>query len=109
MSYSSEYKYGSVLAEFRSRRSCSIVGTSIPSYAGDLVKSGTIGLITAWDPALAGEAMNTVAKLISEGKTVKTGDNLGVPGYENVNVVGDVIYGSAWLDMDPKNIDQYKF
>jgi simple sugar transport system substrate-binding protein len=86
-----------------------IVGTSIPSYAGDLVKSGTIGLITAWDPALAGEAMNTVAKLVSEGKSVKTGDNLGVPGYENVNVVGDVIYGSAWLDMDPKNIDQYKF
>ena len=53
--------------------------------------------------------MDTVAKLVSEGKTVKTGDNLGIPGYENVNVVGKVIYGSAWLDMDAKNVDQYKF
>lgn len=86
-----------------------IVGTSIPSYAGELVKSGTVSLIACWDPALAGEAMDTVAMLVSEGKTVATGANLGIPGYENVNVVGRVIYGSAWLDMDAKNVDEYKF
>jgi simple sugar transport system substrate-binding protein len=85
-----------------------IVGTSIPSYAGDLLKSGTVSLIACWDPALAGEAMDAVAKLVSEGKTVATGANLGIPGYENVTVVGRVIYGSAWLDMDAKNVGEYK-
>lgn len=86
-----------------------VVGTSIPSYAGALLKSGTISLIACWDPALAGEAMNKVAQLISQGKKVTTGTNLGIPGYENVNVVGKVIYGSAWLDMDVKNVDKYNF
>ena len=86
-----------------------IVGTSIPSYAGDLVKAGTVSLITCWDPALAGQGMNAIAKLVTEGKTVTTGTNLGVPGYEKVNVVGKVVYGSAWLDMDASNVDQYNF
>lgn len=86
-----------------------IVGTSIPSYAGDLLKAGTVSLITCWDPALAGEGMNAIAKLVTEGKTVTTGTNLGIPGYENVNVVGKVVYGSAWLDMDASNVDQYNF
>ena len=43
-----------------------IVGTSIPSYAGNLVKSGTVSLITCWDPALAGEAMNKVALMVTK-------------------------------------------
>jgi simple sugar transport system substrate-binding protein len=86
-----------------------IVGTSIPSYAGALMKSGTISMIACWDPALAGEAMNKVALLVSQGKKVSTGDNLGIPGYEKVEVVGKVIYGSAWLDMDVKNVGKYNF
>jgi simple sugar transport system substrate-binding protein len=87
----------------------SIVGTSIPSYAGDLVKSGTVSLVTCWDPALAGEAMNKVALMISQGKKIEDGADLGIEGYNKVHVVGKVIYGSAWLDMDVKNIDQYAF
>lgn len=86
-----------------------IVGTSIPSYAGDLVKAGTVSLITCWDPALAGEAMNAVAKLVLAGKTVTDGMDLGIPGYEKVKLDGTVIYGSAWLDMDAANVDQYDF
>jgi simple sugar transport system substrate-binding protein len=86
-----------------------IVGTSIPSYAGDLLKAGTVSLITCWDPALAGEAMNAVAKLVLAGKTVTSGTDLGIPGYEKVDVIGKVIYGSAWLDMDAANVDKYNF
>ncbi|MDR6102230.1 simple sugar transport system substrate-binding protein [Agrobacterium larrymoorei] len=87
----------------------SIVGTSIPSYAGDLIKAGTVSLITCWDPALAGEAMNKVALLISQGKKITDGMDLGVPGYEKITLSGKVIYGSAWLDMDKSNIDKYDF
>lgn len=86
-----------------------IVGTSIPSYAGALMKSGTISLITAWDPALAGKAMNKVAQIVTSGGKITNGMNLGVPGYEKINLVGKVIYGSAWLDMDVSNLDKYNF
>lgn len=86
-----------------------IVGTSIPSYAGALMKSGTISLITAWDPALAGKAMNKVAQIVLTGGKISNGMDLGIPGYEKVNVVGKVIYGAAWLDMDVSNLDQYNF
>lgn len=86
-----------------------IVGTSIPSYAGDLVKAGVVGLITCWDPALAGKAMNEVALLIKDGKPITDGMDLGVPGYESIVLKGKVIYGSAWLDMDAENVDDYDF
>jgi simple sugar transport system substrate-binding protein len=86
-----------------------IVGTSIPSYAAQLVKSGTISLIACWDPALAGEAMNTVALMVKQGKPITDGMDLGIAGYEKVTLAGKVIYGSAWLDMDVNNIDKYDF
>lgn len=86
-----------------------IVGTSIPSYAASLVNDGTISLITCWDPALAGEAMNEVALMVTQGKTVTEGSDLGIAGYEHVHLVGKVIYGSAWLDMDKANIANYNF
>lgn len=86
-----------------------IVGTSIPSYAAALVKDGTISLIACWDPALAGQAMNKVALMVTQGKTVAEGADLGVAGYEHVHVVEGVIYGAAWLDMDKVNIDKYNF
>lgn len=33
-----------------------VVGTSIVSYAGDLLESGAVDVISAWDPALAAYA-----------------------------------------------------
>jgi simple sugar transport system substrate-binding protein len=86
-----------------------IVGTSIPSYARDLVMAGTVGLITCWDPALAGEAMNKVAMLVKDGTPITDGMDLGIPGYEKITLKGKTIYGSAWLDMDIDNIDEYDF
>jgi simple sugar transport system substrate-binding protein len=86
-----------------------IVGTSIPSYAGKLVHSGTISLVTCWDPSLAGQAMNKVALMLHQGKQVADGADLGIPGYDHIKLIGKVIYGSAWLDMDKSNIDQYNF
>jgi simple sugar transport system substrate-binding protein len=35
--------------------------------------------------------------------------DLGVPGYENIRLDGKVIYGNAWIDMTPENMDQYPF
>lgn len=86
-----------------------VVGTSIPSYAGDLLKSGAISLISCWDPAKAGYAMNKVALMVLQGQKIEDGMDLGVPGYEKIKLVGKVIYGSAWIDITKDNMDQYPF
>lgn len=91
-----------------------VVGTSIPSYAGELLKTGAVDLAMAWDPATAGYAANVVAYKLLKGEEIKDGMDLGVPGYEKIKLIEGVngvpvIYGSAWIKMDAENMDEYPF
>jgi len=91
-----------------------VVGTSIASYAGDLLATGDIDLAMGWDPKLAGKAMCEVLLRVIRGETVETGDDLGIPGYENVTVAPNVnnlqiITGAAWIKMDAQNMADYPF
>jgi simple sugar transport system substrate-binding protein len=86
-----------------------VVGTSLVSLTGNLLKSGAVDTINFWDPKLAGKVIAVIAERLLDGKTVKTGDDLGVEGYKSVVVKGDVIYGSAWVDVTKENMDKYKF
>jgi simple sugar transport system substrate-binding protein len=85
-----------------------VVGTSLPSLTGDLLKSGAVDLISFWDPKLAGEAMCEIAVRLLNGQTVKDGDDLGIEGYHHVSVKGDVVKGAAWINVTKENMDQYK-
>lgn len=87
----------------------SIVGTSLPSVAGPYVETGEIDMISFWDPAKAGYAMNVLAVKALDGETVATGDDLGVEGYNQVRVDGKVVYGQAWVDVTADNLDEYDF
>lgn len=87
----------------------SIVGTSLPSVSGAYLESGDIDLISFWDPAKAGYAMNVVAAKALNGETIKTDDDLGVEGYNKVRVDGKVIYGQAWVDVTAQNMNDYDF
>lgn len=86
-----------------------VVGTSLPSYAGELLKSNVITVINCWDPAKAGYVMNKVAQMIREGRKIEDGMDLGVPGYNKIKLAGKVIYGNAWIDITKDNMDQYPF
>lgn len=91
-----------------------VVGTSITSYAGELLKTGAVDLAMAWDPATAGYACLMVAYKMIKGEQITDGMNLGVPGYEKIilrkGVNGvPVIYGSAWIKIDASNMDKYPF
>ena len=86
-----------------------IVGTSLVSVSGPYLEAGTISMISFWDPAKAGEAMNKLAVMAIEGQAVKTGDDLGIPGYNDVKVDGHVIYGQAWEDVTSANMGDYNF
>jgi simple sugar transport system substrate-binding protein len=86
-----------------------VVGTSLPSYAGELLRSNAVSVINCWDPATAGYVMNKVARILLEGGRIEDGMDLGVEGYNKIRLVGRVIYGSAWIDITSANMDQYPF
>lgn len=83
----------------------SVIGTSVADVAGAYLETGAIDMYASWDTAQTSFAMCEVAKIIAEGGTVATGDNLGATGYESVVVDGKVIYGNAWLDF---TVDNYQ-
>jgi simple sugar transport system substrate-binding protein len=68
-----------------------------------------VDMISFWDPADAGYAMNQVALTLLEGKEITDGMDLGVPGYEKIMLKGKVIYGQAWVDVTKENMDKYSF
>lgn len=87
-----------------------VVGTSVPNDARAGLKNGSIDLITFWDPADAGYAMNALAQAVMDGKKIKTGMNLGTEGYTSVTVKGKVVYGDkAWITVTEENVDEYDF
>ena len=53
-----------------------VVGTSLPSLSGKQLESGAFTMISFWDPALAGYAMDKVAVDKLEGKPVTDGMDL---------------------------------
>jgi simple sugar transport system substrate-binding protein len=86
-----------------------VVGTSLPSIAGDLLYSGAIDAIGFWDPAVAGAACNQIAKMKIQGEEVGVGSDLGIPGYENLTGEGNVLYGDAAVYVDATNAADYPF
>lgn len=105
---------GQAIEEAGLQDKTAVVGTSIPSYAGELLKTGAVDLAMAWDPATAGYACNVIALKVLKGEKITDGMDLGVPGYEKIKLVKGVngvpvIYGSAWLEMDKNNAGDYNF
>jgi simple sugar transport system substrate-binding protein len=91
-----------------------VYGTGLPTEAGKFLESGAINGIAFWDPKIAGEAMNKIALLLINGKTVTDGQDLGLPGYNKVTVSkgpgkGIIVRGTGWVDVDKTNYKQYPF
>jgi simple sugar transport system substrate-binding protein len=87
-----------------------VVGTSVPNDARAGLNNGSIDLITFWDPADAGFAMNSLAKAVLDGEEITEGMDLGVPGYESISIEDKVIYGDkAWITVTQDNVDDYDF
>ena len=82
-----------------------LVGTSLVSVSGKYIKEGTIDMISFWDPALAGYAMNELALKVLNGEEIKEGIDLGLEGYGSLTMEGNVLKGKAWIDVDKSNVD----
>lgn len=91
-----------------------VYGTGLPTEAGKFLESGAVNGIAFWDPKLAGLAMNKVAQMLVEGKTIDNGTDLGITGYNKVTVSkgpgkGVIVRGTGWVDVDKTNYKQYPF
>ncbi|CAO1650455.1 LacI family transcriptional regulator [Salinibacterium sp. NYA9b] len=100
---------GQAVEEAGLQDAVSVLGTSIVSYAGDLLKTGAIDLVTTWDPADAGYAANKVALMVLQGEEIAEGTDLGVAGFESITLDGKVITGSAWVNITAENMADYNF
>ena len=82
-----------------------LVGTALISNAGEYVKDGTIDMISFWDPALAGKAMIETAVRVLNGEEISDGIDLGIEGYNEMTLDGNVLVGNAWIDVTAENVD----
>ncbi len=86
-----------------------VVGTSLPSIAGQYLESGAVKAINFWDPADAGYLMQKIAVRPLKGEPITDGMDLGIDGYHKVKLDGKVIYGQAWVDVTKDNAAKYPF
>jgi simple sugar transport system substrate-binding protein len=106
---------GQAIEEAGLQDQVTVVGTSLPSIAGDLLypvegkETGAIDAVGFWDPKLAGYACNQIALMMLNGEEIGDGIDLGIPGYESLSAQGNVLYGQGQVYVNAENADQYPF
>lgn len=86
-----------------------LVGNGLPSANKDYILSGALTFLGCWDPADTGYVMAKVAAMVKDGGSVNTGDDLGVQGYNNVLVKGNIIIGEAWRNVTKDTLAENDF
>jgi len=89
-----------------------VVGSGLVSQCRQFLQSGSVKLISFWDPADAGYVMNRLALLLLEGSHPTNGMDLGVTGYRAIRqdpAKTNLFYGAAWVDVTVTNMNQYDF
>jgi simple sugar transport system substrate-binding protein len=95
----------------RQGKTC-VMGTSLPSVAGEFLDDGAVDKIFLWDPLVAGQAQLKLALMLIKGETIAPGLNLGLPGYESLKRISGTPHGfagSGWIAIDKTNVGQYPF
>lgn len=106
---------GRLIAESGLQGQVHFAGTGLPSVAGQYLANGDIAYIQFWDPAVAGYAMNMLAVAVLEGRgdEIGAGTNLGLEGYEDLQLAegGEtkVLYGAGWVGVTAENMGDYDF
>ena len=91
---------------------CFTTGTGMPADNAALLKSGTIKSLTLWDPAIAGQAMISLAVKVLNGETISGPVDLGVEGYTAMEFRPDsttVLEGQGWITINAENVDSFGF
>ncbi|MDO4982909.1 MAG: autoinducer 2 ABC transporter substrate-binding protein [Eubacteriales bacterium] len=87
-------------------------GTGMPADNAELLKSGVVKSLTLWDPALAGQAMVSLAIKVLNGEELGDVVDLGVDGYTELQLregSETVLEGQGWVTIDAENVDSFGF
>jgi simple sugar transport system substrate-binding protein len=106
---SSTVGVGRVIEEQHLQNKIAVVGTGLVLPCKTALANAAIKVISFWDPADAGYAMNKLAVMILDGEKVTDGLNLGLPGYQHLKLNGKTFFGEAWLDVTKDNMSAYHF
>jgi len=103
---------GRAVREARVQGKTCVMGTSLPSVAGEFLDDGAVDKIFLWDPAVAGQAQDKLALMLIQGKKITPGLDLGLPGYRDLKRIPGTPHafaGSGWIAIDKSNSKQYPF
>lgn len=103
---------GLAIEERNLQNRVTVVGTGLVSQSRPYLENGSVKLISFWDPADAGYAMNRLALMLLEGRELADGLDLGVEGYRQLRrdpVKTNLFRGSAWVDVTRDNMESYSF
>jgi simple sugar transport system substrate-binding protein len=92
-------------------RTC-VMGTSLPSVAGEFLDDGAVDKMFLWDPLVAGQAQTKLALMLIKGQKIAPGLDLGLPGYRSLKRIPGTphgLAGSSWITVDKSNVKQYPF
>ena len=92
-------------------RTC-VMGTSLPSVAGEFLDDGAVDKIFLWDPMVAGQAQVKLALMLVKGEKIGPGLDLGLPGYRDLKGIPGTphgLAGSGWITVDKSNAGQCPF
>ena len=85
------------------------ISVAMPSETKDFLKSGILQAVGLWDPAVTAKVMLNLAVEMYNGTEIKAGMDLGMPGYEAVEINGKVIVGDGALAITAENVDNFTF
>ena len=89
-----------------------VMGTSLPSVAGEFLNDGAVDKMFLWDPLVAGQAQVKLALMLIKGEKIAPGLDLGLPGYRKLTTIPGTphgLAGSGWITVDKSNVKQYPF
>lgn len=85
------------------------VAVGLPNATRTYIEDGSIDVLMSWNPADVGNAMCRAASAVKAGIELKTGDDLGVFGFNSIEVNGKVIKGTEWNMITAENVGDFDY
>ncbi|MDD2960106.1 MAG: substrate-binding domain-containing protein [Lachnospiraceae bacterium] len=84
-----------------------VIGLGFPSECRDYIESGAISMSVFPPTDVIGGAMCALGAAVANGEEIKTGMDLGIEGYNSVEVDGKIVSGAGLVYHTIDNLDEY--
>ena len=85
------------------------ISVAMPLEVKDYLADGTLGSVALWDAGITAQAMCNLAVKLFNGETVESGADLGVEGYDAVEIQDKIVVGQGQIAITMENVDDFGF